>query len=83
MPNRVGRPRRLCAVCAAPAIYARRWWEAQPEKRAAYSLARRVKHEPRPCTECGELFTPRRSDAEMCSDLCRWRRSRRQRNAVA
>jgi hypothetical protein len=28
----------------------------RPEKRAAYNLARRVKHEPRRCTKCGELF---------------------------
>jgi hypothetical protein len=31
------------------AVYAQRWSEAHPEKRAAYSRARRVKHEPRPC----------------------------------
>jgi hypothetical protein len=48
------------------------WWRTEnPEKAALYNLARRVKHEPRPCTECGERFVPGGSDAEMCNDLCR------------
>jgi hypothetical protein len=38
---------------------------------------RRVDHSPRPCSECGEQFTPGRPDALVCSRLCRCRRSRR------
>lgn len=32
---------------------------------------RRVTHEDRPCQQCGESFTPRRSDARFCSGRCR------------
>jgi hypothetical protein len=48
--------RGVSALLRTSAVYAQLWSEAHPEKRAAYSRARRVKHEPRPCTECGELF---------------------------
>jgi hypothetical protein len=66
-----------CRECHNAAV--REWRERNP----GYYLSRRVKHEPRPCTECGELFVPGRSDTLVCKDLCRWRRSRRQRKAAA
>jgi predicted nucleic acid-binding Zn ribbon protein len=37
---------------------------------------RRVQHTERPCAECGEPFTPARSDARTCSDRCRQRAHR-------
>ena len=46
-----------CRRCHAAAL--RRWRDKNPEKAASYNLARRVKHELRPCTECGELSTPK------------------------
>jgi hypothetical protein len=70
-----------CRRCHAAAV--QRWRERNPAKAVSNNLARRVKHDPRPCTECGDLFTPGRSNAEMCSDPCRRRRSRRQRKAAA
>jgi hypothetical protein len=70
-----------CRRCHAAAV--QRWRDENPGKAASYKLARRVQHEPRPCIQCGEPFVPRRSDAQICSDLCRWRRSRRQRKAAA
>ena len=70
-----------CRRCHAEAV--QRWRDENSEKAPLYNLAGRVKHEPRPCVECGEPFVPGRSDAELCSDLCRWRRSRRQRKAAA
>jgi hypothetical protein len=48
-----------------------------PERAEAYKAARRVLHEPRPCVECGEDFTPNRSDQIVCSTSCRWKRKRR------
>ena len=36
---------------------------------------------PQPCIECGELFVPYSSQAQMCSAACRKRRHTRQRNA--
>jgi hypothetical protein len=56
--------------------------DEKTNKAASYNRARRVKHEPRPWAECGKWFVPGRSDAKLCSDLCRWRRSRRGRNAA-
>jgi hypothetical protein len=41
-----------CRRCHAAAV--QRWRERNPAKAASYNLARRVKHEPRPCSECGE-----------------------------
>jgi hypothetical protein len=61
--NRRGRPRRFCDGC--------------PERAEAYNAARRVVHEPRPCVEGGEEFTPGRSDRIVCSTSCRWKRKRR------
>jgi hypothetical protein len=40
---------------------------------------RRVVHEPRACTECGQLFTPARADAEYHSAACKQRAYRRRR----
>jgi hypothetical protein len=37
---------------------------------------------PRQCAVCGKTFTPRRSDARMCSGTCRQARYRRQRHAA-
>jgi hypothetical protein len=71
---------RACRRCINAVVQRRR--EENPEKAASYNLARRVKHEPRPCIECGEQFVPGCSDTLVCKDLCRWRRSRRQRNAT-
>jgi hypothetical protein len=34
-------------------------------------VRRRVVHEPRKCSECGEYFVPKREDAETCSNKCR------------
>jgi hypothetical protein len=62
-PNRRGRPRRFCGQCGEPF--------------ASYNAARHVVHEPRPCVECGEKFTPGRSDRIVCSTSCRWKRKRR------
>jgi hypothetical protein len=45
-----------CRRCHAAAV--QRWRERNPAKAASYNLARRVKHEPRPCTERGEVFVP-------------------------
>jgi hypothetical protein len=58
-----------CRRCHAAAV--QRWRDQNPEKAASYNLARRVKHEPRPCVRCGEPFVPRRSDTQLCSDLGR------------
>jgi len=35
-----------------------------------------VWHWPRPCPVCGEFFTPKRSDAKVCSTRCRMRSHR-------
>jgi predicted nucleic acid-binding Zn ribbon protein len=35
------------------------------------NLRRRVKPEPTTCIQCGELFAPRRADAQTCSNKCR------------
>lgn len=66
-----------CRECHNAAV--RAWRDRHP----GYYASRRVKHEPRRCTECGELFVPGRSDTELCSDLCQWRWARRQRKAAA
>jgi ribosomal protein S27AE len=70
-----------CRRCHAAAV--QRWRDQNPKKAASYNLARRVKHEPRPCVQCGEPFVPRRSDTQLCSNLCRWRWSRRHRKRPA
>jgi hypothetical protein len=46
-----------CRRCHAAAV--QRWRERNPAKAASYNLARRVKHEPRPCSECGETVHAR------------------------
>jgi hypothetical protein len=69
-----------CRRCHAAAV--QRWRDENPEKAASYNVARRVKHEPRPCVQCGEAFVPRRS-TQLCSNLCRWRWARRHRKAAA
>ena len=56
---------------------AARWREENAEKRAAYNVGRRVAPKPKECVVCGELFTPQRSDCQVCSDICRWARDRR------
>jgi len=46
------------------------------------SERKRVEHEPRLCARCGEMFEPRRSDANTCSGKCRqklYRENRKQR----
>jgi hypothetical protein len=43
-------------------------WECEGERRNA---RRRVQHEAKVCANCGETFTPKRSDARTCSDRCR------------
>jgi hypothetical protein len=53
------------------------WRAENPERVEAYNAARRVVHESRPCVECGEEFTPGRSDRIVCSTSCRWKRKRR------
>jgi hypothetical protein len=68
-----------CRGCHNAAV--REWRERNPANAASYYTP--VVHEPRPCAECGELFVPERSDTLVCKDLCRWRRSRRQRNEAA
>jgi hypothetical protein len=67
-----------CRVCVNASV--RTWRERNPEKVAGYY--RPVVHDARECVECGESFVPRRSDALVCCQLCRWRRSRRQRKAA-
>jgi hypothetical protein len=56
---RFGPPRTCCADCARTAEY------------RANNLRRRVTREPKTCPECGNQFTPKRSDAVTCSDRCR------------
>ena len=68
-----------CRRCHNDATAA--WREANRDKVNYNTPERRVKHEPRPCVECGEQFVPRRSDALVCSKRCQWARSRRQRKA--
>jgi hypothetical protein len=81
-PNAIGRPRRFCADCAAPAAAGRRWRERNAEEVAAYNLARRVPPpKPRPCVECGKPFVPGRRGGEMCSSLCRERHRHRRTRA--
>lgn len=75
-PNRIGRPRRFCDGCSG-SPYARRWRAENPERVEAYKAAQRVAHDPRPCVECGEDFTPNRVDRIVCSTSCRWKRKRR------
>jgi hypothetical protein len=52
-----------CRGCHNEAV--RKWRAAD---RDTLNLARRVKHEPQPCVECGKLFVPGRSDALVCKD---------------
>lgn len=75
-PNRRGRPRRFCDRCSG-SPYAARWRAEHPDRIEAYRASRRVAHKPRPCVECGEHFTPSRSDRIVCSTSCRWKRKRR------
>jgi hypothetical protein len=62
-----------CRVCVNASV--RVWRERNRERVAAYY--RRVVHEPRACIQCGESFVPGRSDALVCSTVCRWRRDRK------
>ena len=71
-----GRPRRFCATCGSPAVAAARWREENAERRAAYNRGRRVVPKAKVCVQCAELFTPNRSDCQVCSDVCRWARDR-------
>lgn len=48
-------------------------WECRWERDKAQ---RRVVHEQKTCEACGEMFTPKRSDARTCSDRCRKRLQR-------
>jgi hypothetical protein len=64
-----------CRGCANAKT--REWRDQNPERVAAYAVARRVAHGPRECVECGEDFTPNRSDRIVCSTSCRWARKRR------
>ena len=75
--NARGRPRRFCGLCSAPSVAARRWKAENPGRRDAYNASRRVVPKPKTCVVCGELFTPERSDCQVCSDVCRWARDRR------
>ena len=45
-----------------------------------YAKKRRVKHDPRPCLVCSELFTPQRITKQVCSDKCRQILSRKNRS---
>ena len=81
-PNLHGRPRRFCGACSSPAAAARRWKAENPDRREAYNASRRVVPQPKTCVVCGELFTPRRSDCQVCGDVCRWARDR-ERGAAA
>lgn len=45
--------------------------------------ARRRKARPCTCAACGELFTPKRSDARYCSSACRQDAYRRRKNGLA
>jgi len=84
-----GRPRLYCpgsvpsVGVAGAAEMARRWRELNPDAVEAYREAQRRAYreahplEPRPCSECGEDFTPNRVDRIVCSDRCRWARKRR------
>jgi hypothetical protein len=66
-----------CRECHREAT--RRTRERYREK---YNAARRVPApEPRECLECGKVFTPKRRDGEMCSDLCRERHRHRRTRA--
>ena len=37
-----------------------------------------VKHDPKPCEECGKEYTPRRMPSRFCGDVCRQRVLRRE-----
>jgi hypothetical protein len=74
-PSKKTRDRRSswCRSCVNASV--RAWRERNPEKVASYYQP--VVHEPRLCSECGGECVPGRSDALVCSQTCRWRRSRR------
>jgi hypothetical protein len=74
--NARGRPRRFCGTCSSPAAAARRWKAENPDRRDAYNASRRAVRVAKTCVVCGELFTPKRSDCQVCSDICRWARDR-------
>jgi hypothetical protein len=52
-------PRTCCRACNYLAALARS------------NIRRRVTHEPMACVVCGEMFTPRRNDANTCGGKCR------------
>jgi hypothetical protein len=64
-----------CVECHRQAT--RDWRARNPEQVAASNAARRVKHAPRRCSECGETFIPVRRDSQACSPECSERRHRR------
>src|SRR3954447_16590017 len=55
----------------------RRWRAEHPEYAAKVNAARRVKHEPRRCDQCGETYTPSRADVVLCDGCRRERRLER------
>ena len=55
------------ATCSERSARARR---TATRTRGTYTRPH-VTHDPRPCPQCGETFTPRRSDAVYCSPRCR------------
>jgi uncharacterized OB-fold protein len=63
-------------MCGSPPAAAARWREENPEARAAYNRGRRAVPVPKACVVCGELFTPKRSDCQVCKPMCRWARDR-------
>jgi hypothetical protein len=73
------RGERQCRQCGRDA--SRRYVEANRERVLARRRERRVRvvHDPRSCEECGEAFTPRRSDKRYCSERCRDRANSRRR----
>jgi rubrerythrin len=57
----------------------------QAHNRRAYARRRGIEYQlqPRPCPICGDPFTPKRSDAKVCSTRCRMRQYRSERNSIA
>src|SRR3990172_6791336 len=70
------RGERQCRICLRAAVD--RHYQANRDKiKAAKREARRAKgelklYEPRPCQNCGELFTPERSTGRFCNRLACW-----------
>ena len=58
-------------LAAAARERRRRLREQDPAAWEAQKAARRVEPTETWCAACGEMFTPKRSDAKTCSDRCR------------